>query len=340
MKKDPAFDAASDGSARVAASSPLSLLREAIVAVPSVKYALGVVGIAAALSIVLGLISDVRIAAIGVPLSVFFMVILLVFQKLSVLENDHFKYPALMLVWVFPALLVAFLCLLFSSVFFNWPLSLKRWLEGQQAVVNQVTSSTVPSFTIVPVTSGTPYQADHLKTMPDPMRSHALDKNQTQRDLERVFGPATYSNGVMIVGARAQKNDRISNEATRQVLSTLNARLREKGLVVDEFRLAVYSEGHFDAILNGGASLLVEAGLDQRMRAAFLAGVEADCRPAVTISDAISCTTSLQIRFVSAAGRTSVRRLSETGPGPNIEHSLARSIELLFDRHPELLDGE
>jgi hypothetical protein len=149
---------------------PLTLLRQAMSAVPSVKYALGVVGVGAAISIVLSLLADVRIALIGVPIMVAFMVLLLVFQRLSVLESGHFKYPALMLLWVFPILIAGFLCLLFSSVFFSWPLDLKHWIQGDRPKVSTPAQTKPEAFmTIAPVSGSTPYQAYRLKTLPPTM---------------------------------------------------------------------------------------------------------------------------------------------------------------------------
>lgn len=54
----------------------LSILKEAIKAVPAVRFALGVAGIAAAVAIVYGLISDLRVAVLG-PILMFGLMIVL-----------------------------------------------------------------------------------------------------------------------------------------------------------------------------------------------------------------------------------------------------------------------
>src|SRR5262245_56992150 len=96
-------------------AGPLALLKDAIKEVPSVRYAFGLVGIAAAISIVNGLLGNYRVAVIGTATALGFMVLLLIFQRLSVLDRGHFRFPALILLWFFPLFLVAFFSLLFTS---------------------------------------------------------------------------------------------------------------------------------------------------------------------------------------------------------------------------------
>lgn len=114
-------------------TNPLSLLKGAMKVVPSVRYAFGLVGIVAAMSIISALVGGYRIAVVGACATLGFMVLLLLFQRLSVLDRGHFRFPALLLLWFFPVFLVAFFSLLFTSVFFAWPLSLKQWLEDSGA---------------------------------------------------------------------------------------------------------------------------------------------------------------------------------------------------------------
>jgi hypothetical protein len=60
------------------------LLDQAVKAVPAVKYASGVVGIAAAVAIIIGIVGhDLRIAIFGPLVMLVLMVILLLFAKLA-----------------------------------------------------------------------------------------------------------------------------------------------------------------------------------------------------------------------------------------------------------------
>lgn len=147
---------------------PLALLREAMKAVPSVRYALGVVGIGAAVSIVLTLITDYRVAIAGVATMLVFMVLLALFQRLSALESRSFRYPALFVLWTVPALMVAALALVLSSVFFGWPLAWNQGFGGGPA------ASTKPAATPLAVTLSlardeSPYLARRLTRPPPPV---------------------------------------------------------------------------------------------------------------------------------------------------------------------------
>lgn len=165
--KPPRLDGQDESRARKTWLNPLSLLKDAIRAVPSVRYALGVVGIAAAVSIISILLGDHRVAIIGMSCAIAFMVVLLVFQRLSLLDRSHFKVPALILLWFFPLVLVAFLSLLLSSVFFGWPLSLKQWLEGAQRDSRELPSEQSRLLIDLSVSRGqAPFRSYRLTTVP------------------------------------------------------------------------------------------------------------------------------------------------------------------------------
>lgn len=170
-------------------------------------------------------------------------------------------------------------------------------------------------------------------------RAEAEAEEKARRELIDVFGVASYSDGVVIVGASSRQKDDVSTEAARQLLNYFAASLRAKGIVVDEFRPKVYSTGNFDALINGNAEVLSEIGLAQKMRAALLSSVDASCRPASEVSGVISCTISAQVHLLTPNGNGSLRQSSETGAGTTTTQALARAAELLTERHPELLDG-
>lgn len=109
--------------------NPFELLKEAIRAVPAVRYALGISGVIAAIALVAALRVDLRIAVFGTIIMIVLMVLLVVFARLSVAAPPVFIVPIVILVWSSVLLCVLTAALLFASVFFQWPLDLHRWLD-------------------------------------------------------------------------------------------------------------------------------------------------------------------------------------------------------------------
>jgi hypothetical protein len=100
------------------------ILKQAIRAVPAVKWALGVAGIIAVIAIVKGgLKISPLVAVFGTVVMVLLMVLLVVFAKLSVGSAGDFRLPILVLTWASIALTVFAACFLFTSVFFDWPIN-------------------------------------------------------------------------------------------------------------------------------------------------------------------------------------------------------------------------
>jgi hypothetical protein len=118
-----------DSSKKPDALSPITVLREAIRAVPAVKYALGIAGIVSAIAIVTsGFRIDLRIAVFGTVIMFVLMTVLVLFARLSTTPNHALGIAVIVLVW-FSLLLTMFTATgLFTSVFFHWPLDLRRWL--------------------------------------------------------------------------------------------------------------------------------------------------------------------------------------------------------------------
>jgi len=107
---------------------PYQILRDAIKAVPAVKYALGVVGVVAAVAVVGSFRIGYGVAVFGAVVVFVLMVLLLVFAKLTQTDSRYFTTPAVVLMWTFLLLTIATAALLFTSVFFNKPLDL-TWLK-------------------------------------------------------------------------------------------------------------------------------------------------------------------------------------------------------------------
>ncbi len=116
--------------------SPLDLIREAIKAVPAVKYALGVAGVAAALALAVAML-DLRVAAFGTVIMFAMMVVLVLFAKLASIASKDLRLPVLVLTWAMLVLTLAVAVFLVTSIFFQRPLDLKSWLVRGQADARQ-----------------------------------------------------------------------------------------------------------------------------------------------------------------------------------------------------------
>jgi hypothetical protein len=132
-------------------SSPPSILKQAINAVPAVKYALGVGGIISVIAIVRGFGIDFRLAFWGTVVMLVLMTVLLVFAKASSRPQSAFKGPAFILTWFSLVLFMATATALFLSVFFGTPLDLRTLLApvhaGQTAVEKHETTEVLPPTT-------------------------------------------------------------------------------------------------------------------------------------------------------------------------------------------------
>lgn len=109
-------------------SSPIEVLREAIRAVPAVRYALGVAGILAAVALIGGFGLDAKTTVFGALGMLMLMVVLVVFARLTKTAPRHFVAPMLVLMWSVLLITVASAALLFTAVFFDWPRPLSQIL--------------------------------------------------------------------------------------------------------------------------------------------------------------------------------------------------------------------
>lgn len=116
-----------------ALSGPLRILREAIKAVPAVKYALGVAGIASAVALAYSLRLDPKVTVLGTPVMLILMAVLVVFARLASLSKGYLFGPAIILAWFALLLLMVVSTLLVSCFFFRRPLDLSGWLEERGA---------------------------------------------------------------------------------------------------------------------------------------------------------------------------------------------------------------
>jgi hypothetical protein len=135
--------------------SPYQVLNDAVKAVPSVKYALGIAGVVAAVAIIQAFRIGYRVAFFGAIVMFVLMVLLFIFAKLTRTAQRHFVAPVVVLMWSFLLLAIGTACLLFTSVFFRFPLDLRNWLKsnsiaqgsdrGAEPALSMVLAKGVPS---------------------------------------------------------------------------------------------------------------------------------------------------------------------------------------------------
>jgi hypothetical protein len=112
---------------------PQTVLKEAIRAVPAVKYALGVAGIAAALAIIASLHTSLAVAGLGTVAMLVLMAVLVLFARLAKADTGFFRKPMLVFVWAALILVLTVAGLLVSCVFFHQPLDLASLVDPEFA---------------------------------------------------------------------------------------------------------------------------------------------------------------------------------------------------------------
>jgi hypothetical protein len=111
--------------------SPMSVVQEAIKAVPAVKWALGVGGLLAIVALLYTFKLHAFVAFVGLIVLFCFMGVLVVFARASTLRSGHMFHPAMVFTWFTLTMFMATTLSLFLSVFFSWPLDLERSLTGE-----------------------------------------------------------------------------------------------------------------------------------------------------------------------------------------------------------------
>jgi hypothetical protein len=104
------------------ANSPADVLRAAVNAVPAVKYALGVAGIAAAAALAASFFAGRTQAALLASAAMLVLMILLVlFARLTSTASKALVPAVLFMTWAILLLVIASAGLLVTSFFFDWP---------------------------------------------------------------------------------------------------------------------------------------------------------------------------------------------------------------------------
>jgi len=103
--------------------NPFKILQSAIAAVPAVKYALGVAGIAAVVAIVVGFKVNLQVAVFGTLIVLGLMFVLVVFSSLTKQDDAAFASPATVLVWFYTVAVMASTILFITAYFWSWPIA-------------------------------------------------------------------------------------------------------------------------------------------------------------------------------------------------------------------------
>jgi hypothetical protein len=101
--------------------TPWQVLQAAIRAVPVVKYALGVAGVASAAAIAIAFFKSPPAALLATIVMLALMAVLYVFTRLVAADTGAGAQAGQVLMWLCLALFLAWAGLLTSSVFFDWP---------------------------------------------------------------------------------------------------------------------------------------------------------------------------------------------------------------------------
>jgi hypothetical protein len=134
--------------------TPLNILHQAIKAVPAVRWALGVSGILAVIAIAVSAWKiNLIVAVLGVPIMLVLMTGLVIFAALA---NDHtvLVKPAFVLTWFSLVLVMATASALFTSIFLDKPIPLKKYFFSKPSQGNESDFSTKMIITPTP----TPFQ--------------------------------------------------------------------------------------------------------------------------------------------------------------------------------------
>lgn len=121
--------------------NPLEVLKRALAHVPAVKYALGVAGIAAAVAIVKIFLTDWLIAVFGIIVMMILMAVLYVFAKLTTVGSKDLRLAMLTLMWSSLILTISTGSLLFTSVFFGWPINLRQLIPSSHKTISESNNS-------------------------------------------------------------------------------------------------------------------------------------------------------------------------------------------------------
>ena len=103
---------------------PIAFVEKAIIAVPAVRFALGVGGIGAIVAIVAGFRLDYRVAIFGTLIVFALMFLLVLFANLTKTAKKNLYGPTMFVTWAFLLMVIATTFFIMTCFFFKWPRSL------------------------------------------------------------------------------------------------------------------------------------------------------------------------------------------------------------------------
>ena len=118
-----------------------SIINEATRKVPSLKYAVGVLALAALVSIIYSFTNNPTLIWVGSTIVFGFMVLILVFAKLATSEKKTFHWAGMVLMWFIIMTFIFSAILFLSSLFFNVPVKLQYLLTGRNSNNKVILSS-------------------------------------------------------------------------------------------------------------------------------------------------------------------------------------------------------
>jgi hypothetical protein len=167
-------------------NTEISLIRQAIKAVPAVRYALGVAGIFAVIAIVKVFDLNYRVAVFGAIVMFVLMTVLVIFARLAAERKGDFRLPALTFTWFALILTMATALALFTSVFVGWPLK----IGPERTVVPSDVRLPSPAQDVQPLRSSPNPSAESTRTL-EPAKADAAEPSKAR---EPVNGNAVTKN--------------------------------------------------------------------------------------------------------------------------------------------------
>lgn len=104
-------------------------MKDAVRAVPAIKFALGIAGILSVIAIVKIWRLELNVAVYGTVIMLILMTALVVFARVYKGASTDLRTPALVLTWFSLVLVMSAGMMMFTSVFFRWPLDLRLWID-------------------------------------------------------------------------------------------------------------------------------------------------------------------------------------------------------------------
>jgi hypothetical protein len=139
-------------------SSPAAVLKQAIKAVPAVKYALGIGGIVGVIAIISSFKIGLQVALLGTIVMLVLMTVLVLFAHLTTHKTSGIHFAALTFTWCCLALFMAVAVTFFISVFWGKPADLRNLIGVSSETYNERRTTKIepkPGATIGPMAKTT-----------------------------------------------------------------------------------------------------------------------------------------------------------------------------------------